>query len=78
MKCTLGFSPCPNDTFIFHALVNQKIDTQGFEFEAVLEDIQTLNEWSSEGKLDITKLSFSALKIAPAFFAARLRWQWDH
>ena len=62
MKCTLGFSPCPNDTFIFDALVNQKIDTQGFEFEAVLEDIQTLNEWSSEGKLDITKLSF------PAFF----------
>jgi 1,4-dihydroxy-6-naphthoate synthase len=63
MKLSLGFSPCPNDTFIFDALVNKKIDTEGLEFEAVLEDIQTLNEWSIEGKLDITKLSF------PAFFA---------
>lgn len=62
MKLNLGFSPCPNDTFIFDALVNKKIDTEGLEFEVVLEDIQTLNEWSNEGKLDITKLSF------PAFF----------
>ena len=63
MKLSLGFSPCPNDTFIFDALVNKKIDTEGLEFEAVLEDIQTLNEWSNSGKLDITKLS------CPAFFA---------
>jgi 1,4-dihydroxy-6-naphthoate synthase len=62
MKLSLGFSPCPNDTFIFDALVNKKIDTEGLEFEAVLEDIQTLNEWGNDGKLDITKLSF------PAFF----------
>jgi 1,4-dihydroxy-6-naphthoate synthase len=62
MKLSLGFSACPNDTFIFDALVNKKIDTGGLEFEVVLEDIQTLNEWSNEGKLDITKLSF------PAFF----------
>jgi 1,4-dihydroxy-6-naphthoate synthase len=62
MKLTIGFSPCPNDTFIFDALVNNKIDTEGFEFEPVLEDIQTLNNWSAQGKLDITKLSF------PAFF----------
>jgi 1,4-dihydroxy-6-naphthoate synthase len=62
MKLTIGFSPCPNDTFIFDALVNQKIDTGDFEFEVVLEDIQTLNQWASEGKLDLTKLSF------PAFF----------
>ncbi|MGZ3853852.1 MAG: 1,4-dihydroxy-6-naphthoate synthase [Flavisolibacter sp.] len=62
MKLSLGFSPCPNDTFIFDALVNNKIDTEGLEFEVVLEDIQTLNEWSNQGKLDITKLSF------PAFF----------
>lgn len=62
MKLSLGFSPCPNDTFIFDALVNKKIDTGDFEFEVVLEDIQTLNEWSNERKLDITKLSF------PAFF----------
>lgn len=62
MKLTLGFSPCPNDTFIFDALVNGKIDTEGIEFEAVLEDIETLNKWAPENKLDITKLSF------PAFF----------
>lgn len=62
MKFTLGFSPCPNDTFIFDALVNNKIDTEGFEFDVQLEDVETLNQWALEGKLDITKLSF------PAFF----------
>jgi 1,4-dihydroxy-6-naphthoate synthase len=61
MKLSLGFSPCPNDTFIFDALVNKKIDTEGLEFEPVLEDVQTLNEWASQGKLDITKLSLPAL-----------------
>ena len=62
MTLTLGFSPCPNDTFIFDALVNHKIDTEGLEFETLLEDVETLNQWALEGKLDITKLSF------PAFF----------
>lgn len=61
MKLSLGFSPCPNDTFIFDALVNGKIDTEGLSFEPVLEDVQTLNNWAKEGKLDITKLSFPAL-----------------
>jgi len=62
MKLTLGFSPCPNDTFIFDALVNKKIDTADFEFDTILADVETLNQWALEGKLDITKLSF------PAFF----------
>lgn len=61
MKLTLGFSPCPNDTFIFDALVNKKIDTEGLDFEVVLEDVETLNGWAAEGKLDVTKLSFPAL-----------------
>ena len=61
MTLTLGFSPCPNDTFIFDALVNKKIDTEGMEFEIILEDVETLNQWALEGKLDITKLSFPAL-----------------
>lgn len=61
MKLTLGFSPCPNDTFIFDALVNKKIDTEGLDVEPVLEDVQTLNAWAAEGKLDVTKLSFPAL-----------------
>jgi len=62
MKLTLGFSPCPNDTFIFDALVNHKIDTGGLDFDVVLEDVETLNQWALKEKLDITKLSF------PAFF----------
>ena len=62
MKFTIGFSPCPNDTFIFDALVNKKINTGEFEFDYVLADVETLNQWALEGKLDITKLSF------PAFF----------
>ena len=62
MKLSLGFSPCPNDTFIFDALVNKKIDTAGFEFEVILEDVETLNQWALESRLDVTKLSF------PAFF----------
>ncbi len=59
MKLTLGFSPCPNDTFIFDAMVNKKIDTQGIDFEYVLEDVETLNKWALKEKLDITKLSFN-------------------
>ena len=62
MKLTLGYSPCPNDTFIFDALVNKKIDTEGLEFDTLLEDVETLNKWSFEEKLDVTKLSY------PAFF----------
>jgi 1,4-dihydroxy-6-naphthoate synthase len=58
MKLSLGFSPCPNDTFIFDALVNRKIDTRDFEFEVVLEDVQTLNRWALEKKLDISKMSY--------------------
>jgi len=63
MKLTLGFSPCPNDTFIFDALVNKKIDTKGFDFEVVLEDVQTLNNWAQQQKLDISKISYGVLPL---------------
>ncbi len=63
MKYTLGFSPCPNDTFIFDALVNKKIDTRNFEFDVVLEDVQTLNKWAMQGKLAVTKLSYGVLPM---------------
>ena len=63
MKLSLGFSPCPNDTFIFDALVNNKIDTEGIRFEVQLADVQTLNQWAIEGKLDITKLSYGVLPL---------------
>jgi 1,4-dihydroxy-6-naphthoate synthase len=60
MKLTLGFSPCPNDTFIFDALVHHKIDTEGLEFEVIFADVEQLNKWACQGKLDITKLSYNA------------------
>ena len=69
MKLSLGFSPCPNDTFIFDALVNKKIDTGGIDFEVMMEDIQTLNEWGDQGKLEISKLSF------PAFFSNKNKYE---
>jgi 1,4-dihydroxy-6-naphthoate synthase len=65
LKLTIGFSPCPNDTFIFDALINQKPDSDGVIFDYVMEDVETLNEWALEGKLDITKLSL------PAFFKSQ-------
>jgi len=63
MKLSLAFSPCPNDTFIFDALVNNKIDTGGLSFDVVLEDVQTLNQWAMQGKQDITKLSYGVLPL---------------
>ena len=63
MTLTLGFSPCPNDTFIFDALVNNKIDTEGITVEPVLEDVQTLNEWAIQGRLDVTKISYGVLPL---------------
>ena len=60
MKLTLGFSSCPNDTFIFDALVHHKIDTEGLEFEVVFADVEQLNNWAFQAKLDITKLSYNA------------------
>lgn len=69
MKFTLGFSPCPNDTFIFDSLVNGALDTQGLEFEVFLEDVQTLNEWAKAGKLDISKISYGALPLVAKDYA---------
>jgi 1,4-dihydroxy-6-naphthoate synthase len=63
MKLSLGFSPCPNDTFIFDALVNNKIDTGGLSFDVILEDVETLNQWALQGKLDVTKLSYGVLPL---------------
>lgn len=68
MKLTLGFSPCPNDTFIFDALVNKKIDTAGIDVEPVLEDVQTLNRWALEKKLDVSKISYGVLPLVSDFY----------
>ncbi len=63
MRFSLGFSPCPNDTFIFDALVNKKIDTEGIDFDVYLEDVQTLNQWAMQGKLDVSKISYGVLPL---------------
>ena len=57
---TLGFSPCPNDCFIFDAMIHGKIDTEGLQFIVVMEDVEALNKKAFKGELDITKLSFFA------------------
>jgi len=64
MKLTLGFSPCPNDTFIFDALIHHKIDTEGLTFDVFYEDVETLNHKTFEGALDVSKLSFHAYAYA--------------
>ena len=64
MKLTIGYSPCPNDCFIFDALIHHKIDTEGLEFEVLLEDVETLNKKALQGELDITKLSYHAYGVA--------------
>lgn len=57
---TLGFSPCPNDTFIFDALLHGKVDTEGISFLPVIEDVEALNRRAFAGELAITKLSYHA------------------
>ena len=59
-KITLGYSPCPNDTFIFDAMVHGKIDTEGLQFDVSMEDVETLNQRALNGELEVTKISFAA------------------
>lgn len=59
-KVKLGFSPCPNDTFIFHAMTHSLIDTAGYSFDTVITDVEELNSLATDGITDITKLSFHA------------------
>lgn len=66
MRLTLGFSPCPNDTFIFDALVNGKVDTEGIEFDYFLADVEELNRRALERSVDVTKISFHAYAWASA------------
>src|SRR5215216_5073523 len=60
MRIRLGHSPDPDDAFMFWALAEGRVDPRGFEFEHVLQDIQTLNEWALEGRLEVTALSLHA------------------
>lgn len=60
MNLRIGFSPCPNDTFIFDALLHGRVDTEGLSFEPVMEDVEALNRRAFAGELAVTKLSYHA------------------
>jgi len=66
---TIGYSPCPNDTFIFYALVHGRVRVPGIEFHERLEDVETLNRMALEGQLDITKISYNALGLVREQYA---------
>jgi 1,4-dihydroxy-6-naphthoate synthase len=70
MKLRIGLSPCPNDTFIFHALLHGLVETGGVTFEPVMEDVESLNERMLRGDLDMTKASFAAFAHARETYAA--------
>jgi 1,4-dihydroxy-6-naphthoate synthase len=60
MNVSLGFSPCPNDCFMFDAIVNQRIDLEGLTFSVRMEDVEALNKAAFAGEVDVTKLSYHA------------------
>lgn len=60
MKLKLGFSTCPNDTFIFDAMVHNKIDTEGLSFDLIMGDVEELNKMAFDAEIDITKISYHA------------------
>jgi 1,4-dihydroxy-6-naphthoate synthase len=63
MDLSLGFSPCPNDTFIFHALVSGAVAAPGVRFHERLEDVETLNRLALAGELHVTKVSYGVLPL---------------
>jgi 1,4-dihydroxy-6-naphthoate synthase len=65
----LGHSPDPDDAFMFWGLASGRVDPRGFEFEHVLADIQTLNEWALEGRLEVTALSLHAYPYVQGHYA---------
>ena len=69
MLIRLGHSPDPDDAFMFWALAEDRVDTRGFEFEHVLRDIQTLNEWALEGRLEVTAISLHAYPFVQERYA---------
>jgi 5,8-dihydroxy-2-naphthoate synthase len=66
MKVTLAFSPCPNDCFMFDAIVNRRIDLEGLEFDVRLADVEALNKAAFAREVDVTKLSYHAYAYCAA------------
>ena len=69
MTLSLGFSPCPNDCFMFDAIVHRRIDTEGLEFSVHLADVEALNRAAFAGEADVTKLSYHAFAYCAAGYA---------
>jgi 1,4-dihydroxy-6-naphthoate synthase len=69
MRIRLGHSPDPDDAFMFWALTTDLVDTRGFRFEQVLQDIQTLNAWAREGRLDVTAISLATYPLVQDRYA---------
>ena len=59
----VGFSADPDDAFMFWGLASGSVDTRGYAFEPVIADIQTLNEWSLEGRLEVTAISLATYPL---------------
>ncbi len=60
MELSLAFSPCPNDTYIFHAMINSLVDTEGLTFNVKMEDVEELNKQAKSGQIDVCKMSYNA------------------
>jgi 1,4-dihydroxy-6-naphthoate synthase len=69
MRIRLGHSPDPDDAFMFWALAEGRVPTRGFDFEQVTEDIQTLNVWALDGRLEVTALSLHAYPFVQRRYA---------
>jgi 1,4-dihydroxy-6-naphthoate synthase len=69
MKISLAFSPCPNDCFIFDAIVNRRIDLEGLEFDVRFDDVEALNRSAFSSAVDVTKLSYHAYAYCSGNYA---------
>src|SRR4029450_3887268 len=69
MTLSLGFSPCPNDCFMFDAIVHRRIDLEGLDFTVLMEDVETLNRAAFAGSIDVTKVSCHAYAYCADRFA---------
>ncbi|HLX20707.1 MAG TPA: MqnA/MqnD/SBP family protein [Gaiellaceae bacterium] len=69
MLVRVGFSADPDDAFMFWGLASGTVETHGFEFEPVTADIQTLNEWSLEGRLEVTAMSLATYPLVHERYA---------
>src|SRR5947208_15108045 len=69
MEIRVGFSADPDDAFMFWGLSSGTVDARGFEFEPAIEDIQTLNEWALEGRLEVTAMSLATYPLVQDRYA---------